>query len=63
LLTLEAEGESPSPRLSRLLLCVGALAAADVVSQTLLLELCTSEDEVAAAAQMMLQMMVKKCSF
>jgi hypothetical protein len=37
-LTLDAGGELPTPRLSRLLLHFGALAAADVVSQTLLLK-------------------------
>jgi hypothetical protein len=35
-LTLDAGGELPTPRLSRLQLHFGALAAADVVSQTLL---------------------------
>jgi hypothetical protein len=35
-LTLDAEEKFPAPRLSRLLLRFGALAAADVVPQTLL---------------------------
>ncbi len=38
-LTLDAEETFPTPRLSRLLLYFGALAAAGVVSQTLLLKL------------------------
>jgi hypothetical protein len=45
--------------LSRLLLHFGALAAADVVSQTLLLKL-VAEDEVAAVAQMMQRPMVNE---
>ena len=40
-LTLDAEENFPTPRLSRTLLHFGKLAAADVVSQTLLLKLKT----------------------